>query len=378
MLERLAELHRAPGTDGEAQAAEAIAAALQARGARTRIDTEQVHGTYWIPIGLACAAASLAALAPRTTGTIIAAASCASIADDLAIGRRPLRRVLKQRRARNVVGEYGPSPAAATLVIHAHHDAAHTGLVFHPLGAQVATRLAGGLMERIGGTPAPMWGAVVGPAAITLGQLLRWRSLRRLGFALSAGYTAAMVDIWRSGPVPAANDNLSGVYVLLRVADALADEPPGRLRVCLLSTGAEESFLEAMVRFGERNFAHLPRDSTTFLCLESLGSPRLMLLSGEGLLRLRRYPRDLIDRLTHLAVRDRIPLRPPFAYRLATDGQVPLRAGYPTAVISSMDWYKAPSNYHWPTDLPHNLERQNLERGAELALALIRALDAPA
>jgi hypothetical protein len=43
--------------------------------------------------------------------------------------------------------------------------------------------------------------------------------------------------------------------------------------VLLLSTGSEESFLEAMVRFGERHFGELAPQRTIFLCLESVGSP---------------------------------------------------------------------------------------------------------
>ena len=41
----------------------------------------------------------------------------------------------------------------------------------------------------------------------------------------------------------------------------------------LLSTGSEESFSEGMRGFGERHFPGLPRSSTFFLCLESIGSP---------------------------------------------------------------------------------------------------------
>jgi hypothetical protein len=65
-------------------------------------------------------------------------------------------------------------------------------------------------------------------------------------------------------------------------------------------TGSEESFLEAMKRFGERHFDQLRRRSTMFLCLESVGSPELMLLSGEGLLRLPRYPPEQIRTLSRL------------------------------------------------------------------------------
>jgi putative aminopeptidase FrvX len=207
------------------------------------------------------------------------------------------------------------------------------------------------------------------------GALIGSRGLRRAGGALSAAYAAAMANIASSRAVPGANDNLSGVAVLLELARALSADPLNRLRVLLLSTGSEESFLEAMVRFGERHFDRLPRDRTMFLCLESVGSPRLMLLDGEGLLTLRRYPRSLIETLSELADQCGVRLHAPFRYRLATDGQVPLLAGYPTAVISSMAWYHAPSNYHWPSDRPENLHLASVAGAARLAEAFARRLD---
>jgi hypothetical protein len=375
LLERLSSLQRPPGSEGEREAAKLIAAELGARGARTEIEPEPIHGTYWVPIGLACAVGTVGGIVGRGPGAVLAGLACAAVADDLEVGQRPLRKILPRRTARNVIGEYGPPRADRTLVIHAHHDAAHTGLVFHPGAAKLAARLLGDVIERVGGTPAPMWGAAAGPAAVALGHLLGSAPLRRIGTAICAGYAAAMLDIWRSPPVPGANDNLSGVCALLLIAAELDRHPPRALRVVLLSTGSEESFLESIVRFGQRHFPELPSWSTTFLCLESVGSPRLMLLSGEGLLCLRRYPRELIDRLTELAGLNGISLRTPFRYRLATDGQIPLRAGYPTAVISSMDWYKAPSNYHWPSDVPGNVDRHNVRNAATLAVAFLRSLD---
>jgi hypothetical protein len=220
-----------------------------------------------------------------------------------------------------------------------------------------------------------MWGAVLGAAAVASGGLVGSRWLRRGGGLLCGGYTAAMANIAFSPAVPGANDNLSGVAVLLELARALSADRLNRLRVLLLSTGSEESFLEAMVRFGERHFDQLPRERTVFLCLESVGSPSLMLLEGEGLLALRRYPRSLIDLLTELADQQGVKLREPFRYRLATDGQVPLLAGYPTAVMSSMAWYHAPSNYHWPSDRPDNLHPASIAGAARLAEAFARRLD---
>jgi hypothetical protein len=381
VVERLSAIVRRPASPGEGDAAEIVRDELAARGARAWIEPERVHGTYWVPIGIPLAAAAWAGVRGKAAGALVGAGAAASIADDLLIGRRPLRRVLRQRNARNVVAELGPRNAERTLVIHAHHDAAPSGLIFHPAIAKTGARLAGGLIERVGGTPAPMWGAVGGPVAIAIAAASRFAGiaglqwLRWLGLALSTGYAAAMADIGHREAVPGANDNLSGVYVLLALAAQLAAQPPERLRVLVLSTGSEESFLEAMQRFLQRHGSELPIATTTFLCLESVGSPELMLLSGEGLLRAYRYPRGLIDVLTRLAAESGVSLRSPFRYRLATDGQVPLQRGYPVAVISSMDWYKAPSNYHWPSDRVENLAPASLAGAARLARRFVDWLD---
>lgn len=376
VLNRLAALDRPPGSEGERAAAAMLAEELGRRGAHPRVEAERVHGTYWVPVGVACGAAAMAGLAGRAAATAVGLLAGLCVADDLEVGWRPLRRVLRQRAAHNVIAEIEPDAGdGRTVVVHAHHDAARTGIVFHPAGAKLMATLAGGLVERVGATPAPMWGAVAGPAAVAGGALLGWRRLRRAGIAVSGGFAAAMANIAFSRPVPGANDNLSGVCALLGLARALSAQRPRHLRVVLLSTGSEESFLEAMVRFGERHFAELDREQTTFLCLESVGSPQLMLLAGEGLLTLKRYPEGLINTLTELADQRRVRLRAPFRYRLATDGQVPLRAGYRTAVISSMDWYKAPSNYHWPTDQPANLDLERVDDAISLTEAFIRWLD---
>ena len=375
VVEKIAALQRVPGSGGEHAAAHIVADELRARGAAARVEWARVHGTYWVPIGLACALGALASAGSRGWGVVGGALSAASVSDDLEIGARPLRRVLRQRTVANVIGEFGPKAPVHTLVVHAHHDAARTGLVFHPAIAKLAARLGGRAIERIGGTPAPMWGAAAVPALVALGAAFGMRRVRRLGGALCAGYVAAMANIATSPAVPGANDNLSGVAVLIALAENLSRNPPERLRVLLLSTGSEESFLEAMKRFGQRHFQALPPESTTFLCVESVGSPELMLLGGEGLLRLHRYPPAQIRLLTALAMQSKVRLRDPFRYRLATDGQVPRRAGYPTAVISSMDWYKAPSNYHWPSDRPENLHVASIAQAVKLTGALVAHLD---
>jgi hypothetical protein len=370
-LRRLAAFDRRPASDGEARAAELLCSQLRARGARAWVEGARVHGTYWVPLGLLAGAATLAGLAGRRAALAGGTLAGALIADELALGVRPLRRLLARRTAHNVLAELGRPSAARTLVIHAHHDAAPTGLVFDPRLA----RLAGRLFGARGGGPAPGWALLSGPALVVLGAALSRRRLRLAGGAVAACSAAAMANIGASRTVPGANDNLSGVGVLLELADELVRRPPESLRVLLLSTGSAESPLEAMERFGKRHFADMPREQTTFLCLESVGSPSLVLLTGEGLLRAHRYPREPLETLVELAREARVPLREPIRYRLATDAQVALRAGYPTAAISSIDSHGAPSNHHWPSDTTERLDLDTMGGAARLAVALVRHLD---
>src|SRR6266508_1039493 len=87
-----------------------------------------------------------------------------------------------------------------------------------------------------------------------------------------------MVDIGRRPAVPGANDNLSGVAALAALARALRDRPLEGLRVLLVSAGAEEALQEGIRGFARAHFPRLPRGSTWFVNLDTIGSGRLVLL----------------------------------------------------------------------------------------------------
>jgi Zn-dependent M28 family amino/carboxypeptidase len=211
-----------------------------------------------------------------------------------------------------------------------------------------------------------------GPALVALGALGGVDRLRAAGTFLSFAAAAAFADIAARAVVPGANDNLSSVAALLEVARALAERPVEGVRVLLLSTGSEESFMEGMRGFADRHFASLPRESTEFVCLDSVGSPELLVIAGEGMLRMRDYTPELRDRLAAVAARAGVRLRPSLRLGLATDGLIPLKAGYRSAAIGSVTEYKFPSNYHSPSDVPENLHYETIRDAAVLCEALVR------
>jgi putative aminopeptidase FrvX len=108
---------------------------------------------------------------------------------------------------------------------------------------------------------------------------------------------------------------------------------------------------------------------------DTIGSPRLVMCEGEGPFRMHYYTdpsfRDLVERC---AQAEGIALERGFKARASTDAVIPSRAGYPTATITSMDRYKALSNYHKMSDTPENVDYRTVSRALVLTEAVAREL----
>ena len=379
LLEELAAIDRPSASDGERRAAEWLVARYAELGAEASIEPERAHGTYWWPLGIGAAAAAAANLAAlrghRLTAAALGALSGAALADEFPPGARRLRNRLAQRTTQNVVCELGPADAERTIVIVAHHDAAHSGLIFHPEIPETIFRRRGVPIELFDTSPALMWPLLASPALAVAAGLTGSRMAAKLGALLGAGYAAAMAEIGVRAVVPGANDNGTAVVLLIAIAERLLAEPTTSTRVILLSAGAEESFSEGMKAFGERHFAELPTESTFFCCVDTVGSPTLNVLRGEGFLRMYEYPADALALIDGLADELGIETVPNLRLRNGTDGLEPLAAGYPTVTLCSVTDLKQPANYHWPTDTADNVDYGTLGDAIRLVEALIRRLD---
>jgi hypothetical protein len=375
-VEVLSAIDRPTATPGEREAAEWVAGRMADAGAPARLEEEDSNGGYWWPLGLTAAAGVVAGLAAlrgrRRLGAALGAAACAAAIDDLPPRGRRLRRALPKRRAWNVVGTIGPQDAERTIVVVAHHDTAHAGLVFHPALPRIADRL--GLLERNDTSPPLMWPVVGCGAAVAAGAVTGSRTLTRIGTLLSAGVAAAMADLGARAAVPGANDNATGAVALVALARVLAARPTESARVLLVST-SEEATCEGMHHFAARHFPGMPREDTFFVNLDTLGSPHLIVLRGEGMFGVKEYPAEAVALVDGLAEELGIWLFPNLRLRNATDGVYPLNAGYPCVSIASCTELKQPSNYHWPTDVPENVEYGTVADGIRLADAVIRRLD---
>jgi Zn-dependent M28 family amino/carboxypeptidase len=383
VVETLAPIERAAGEPGERQAAEWIVERLSAAGANNaRIDEEQFYDGYprlhagLSAVGVAVAAVGLVSRRLRGPAALAGLAAGLAIADDCSNGLRVARKAMRRPRTTwNVVADAGDLDGERTVVVCAHHDAAHSGKFFDPRLQRYFVERFPGIVERIDTSLPNWWPAILAPAIAGFGALRGNRKMMLTGAAMSAVGTAAFADIARSPIVPGANDNLSAVALIVALAERLRDRPVRGVRVLLVSLGAEEQLQGGIYGFMARHRPELDRERTYFLNFDTVGSPELIMLEGEGTTVMEDYyHRPFRDLVARAAERADAPLRRGMRSRNSTDAVLMSRAGYPTACFSSIDRHKALSNYHQMTDVPENLVYETVMHAVTVAESVVREL----
>jgi hypothetical protein len=368
-VRHLESFERPSASPGERAAAEWIADALRDLDLDPVLEEGRAHGGFWWPLGLLNAIAVLAAaLRPAWLGRLLAAIAAVAIVDDLDHRSRWFRRAfLPHRPTYNVHAVAGDASARRTVLVVAHHDAAHGGHIFDTTLLQAIHDRRPALYDRFTRWPPLMWGVIAAPVLVAAGE-------RKHSVRLGLGTIAAMVDIGRSPVAPGANDNLAAVGALLALARRLRDEPVEGLRVILLSTGSEESNSEGMQEYGRAHFAELPRESTDVIALECLGSGTVTVAESEGFLVPHHYDAGLKDLATACAGRLGVEVRRGLHIVFASDAQIALHAGYRAMTLAASDELKLPANYHKPTDTADNLDLDCLDDAVDVLEATVRAL----
>jgi Iap family predicted aminopeptidase len=109
--------------------------------------------------------------------------------------------------------------------------------------------------------------------------------------------------------------------------------------------------------------------------LDTIGSPHLVLLEAEGPVRMEEYAGPwLRDLVAERAAAIGVELWRGYRARASTDSVIPSRAGYPTATLVSMTDWRAPANYHLPSDVPENLVYDTVVDATRLVFELCGVL----
>jgi hypothetical protein len=383
VCERLASVDTTPCSPGEREAAEWIAERLRQAGVtEVALEEEASWGTFPPNVvaagALGALGAALVLAGRRAAGSALALGSILAVVDEAENGPRIWRRAIRgERTTVNVVARLWPADAPRTLVVLAHHDAAQTGRLYdQDLQMKVHERFPG-LLRRFKRQPPQWWIGVAGQVLALAGAVTGRRRWAAAGLGVHLPGLALIVDIMRSPTVPGANDNLSGVAVLVALAEALRAQPVDGLRVVLVSAGAEETLQDGIRGFVARHRHELDPTRTCVLNNDTVGSPRLIMVEAEGPFRMRDY-RDpaFRDLVAACAGEEGLALERGFKARASTDSVITSRAGLPTATLASLTAWQAMANYHLPSDVPANVDYTTVAAATRLAHAVARALGA--
>ncbi len=353
-VDALAAMTRDSAGAGERRSAAWLAERLRGQGAAD-VEVLRYRGapTFGHVNALLAATALLGSLTRRRR--LVAAAVLALWELDASGRAQPLRRLLPRGEGATVVARVPAARATrATVVLVAHHDAARTGLMWHPRITQAgsARHLR---RRRIDPYAAPAALAVLGSG---LGL--------RLAQAALAAIAALQIDVARGATVPGADDNATGVAVALE----LARTPQEHLDLLVVLPGGEESGMEGFA--AALRALDLDPARTLVLGLDTLGAGTPIVLDADvGVLR-HRYRREDLALADAGAAAAGEP--PPQRWRIGgwTDPLLARHAGLRAISLLSMGPGHLP-HYHRPTDTPEHVDWGSVERCARLAGGILAA-----
>jgi hypothetical protein len=346
---------RPPCSQAEERAADWVAGRLSALGYSVsveRFDSRPgYHSWYAAYIAVALAGALLVVHLPLVA-CVLGVVSFVFFSRD-AEGRG----LVKPRggTSQNVIAKGSDLPK---VVVVAHVDSAPSSLSFHPrlvssLGTQVrALYLAILLVVALGA------GAYVVEAG---GELHRglWVPVGAAAAYLGLTLVVQLHARFRMDAVPGANDDASGIEVLLRLA---AEQPRD---AWFVATGSAEAGM-----IGVQDFIanHGPEVSSSWILnLESVGKGRVTAAEEEGVLSPRTSDREML-RFAEAAGAEVGDFR-----TLPTDATVLLARRKRALTLIALDDRGLPFNWHWKTDTVAEIDPQTVEDATTIARKVVAA-----
>lgn len=174
-------------------------------------------------------------------------------------------------------------------------------------------------------------------------------------------------------PTPGANDNASGVAVLLELAASLGSEFLDNTEVWFVFTGGEEAGLFGMQDFIKKYGEELK--GAYFINVDNVGGGKVKYIIREGMINTYRADAGLINWAEEVARENQLAASPA-VYRLMSLDSLPLlRQGFRAMSLVGIDDRGLIPNWHWESDTVENVNLGSLNEAARLAGGIIRKID---
>ncbi|MEA2647380.1 MAG: hypothetical protein QOE92_2463 [Chloroflexota bacterium] len=274
--------------------------------------------------------------------------------------------VVPKWRSQNVVARLAPRELPRRrLVLAAHYDTTKAGLLWHP---RLVKRFRLSFLVLT-------WSMAAVPAvmAVSAAAGIKVLLFAAVPFALVVAY-GLVVLVHRElffKHVAGANDNASGVGVVLSLAEALAIDPPPDTEVVVLATGAEEAGMVGMQAFLKKHADEMER--AWLINVDNVGAGDVFYTTEEGMLLKHKTGKELrhlaekIETLPGMEISGR-----PFRTMSNDTEPVLLRRIEAITVMAATDG--VPVNWHWPTDTAENIDPDSVDTAYRFVEAMVRRL----
>ena len=354
---------------------------LTAVGLRPTMESFRSARSAWLPAALFWSivlASGFFFLGEGQIGAIVAVVllviGLASILLELMFRPNLLRWILPKGESQNVWARIdAKAEAREQVVLVAHLDTHRTPLVFSsdrwvrwfeklvPIGMALAVLLI--IIFAVGIVYSASWlrMAAIGPMLVALGMLI---------LMLQADFTPF---------APGANDNASGVGVVLALAEKLVNTPLEHTSVWIVLTGCEEVGCYGAEDFIRRHHAKLGH--AAWISIDTVGSKRgaPVFLSQETFLSSAKSDPGLLEMAHGVSAR-----HPNFGVReismkgAYTEGAIGAKHGLRILTLESHQEDGTLSDWHRPTDTIENVSAKCMQATESLLYELLKQLDSNA
>jgi hypothetical protein len=273
-------------TANEHQAAKYVLDQLQLLGV-PQVESEKFRGvpsTYWpycAAFGAALVGTLLALLMGSRIGLVIGGIfnllGLWAMFAESEFATNWTRWISPAKQTENVIGVIPPEGAAEhKVVLCAHLDSHRTPVFF-------STRTWQHLFSGI--TTAAFLSLAAAALVFLLGAIFHWDWLRWAGivFAIVQGFVLVLVASADFTPFsPGANDNASGVSVVLGLAEQILKEPLSNTEVNLLFTDCEETGAHGMIDYLDKHSEALGKEAV-YIILDEVGAGQVKIITTDGL-----------------------------------------------------------------------------------------------
>ena len=355
---------------GERRAAQYVQEQLERVGYDVKIEPFRApsSGNYMYMVCFVISLAGLVAagLGRPALGLLLSGIGLVAFIGESTMALRLASAIVPRGKTQNIVARMVPRELPRKrLVLTAHYDSPRSSLFFHPRLAPFYRPTFLLIVLSLIALPV-LYGIETSDNATLL-----WKV--SLPFAAVILYALLMMvhaEV-RGVVTPGANDNASGVAVMLSLAEAVAQDAPEDTEVMAVATGAGETGMWGMQAFLRKHSDEL--DRAWIINLDNVGAGAIRYTTREGMLLPHRTGKALGELAGKVAATPGLAVTGGPFHAGATDSEPALLRGLEAITVIGLDG-GLPRNWQWPSDTFENIDPDSVDMAYRFVEAMVRRL----